>query len=161
MLFRSLMAWSKKLSVITAGILVLLAAGTIQMVRHHRQLSNSSPPGAVAKSADEEKAIAISRMDAATQIVIGMEEFAGDHQNHLPTSLDQIATYIKRGSDAQSNMDQFVMVYQGSLADVTDRQATVLIKEKQPVPTHSGTWSTAYGLADGHAEIRVARVKPD
>ena len=154
-----LMAWSKMHTVVIAGAIVLLAAGTTQIIRHHRQLSSSPPPGAVAVSADEEKAMAISRMNAAKQIVIGMLEYAGDHQNRLPTSLDQIATYIKTDPDTQSRLEQFDIVFQGSLADVGNPQATVLIREKQPVPTRFGTWSTAYGLADGHSEIRVARGK--
>ncbi|MES1180311.1 MAG: sigma-70 family RNA polymerase sigma factor [Verrucomicrobiota bacterium] len=152
-----IMAWTKAKTAIVAGAVVLFAAGTTIVIRHRTQLNGHTTQNAQAESTDAGKTIAISKMNEAKQLAIGMLAYAHDHQNQFPTSFDQIMPYLKDTTNLQSSSENFEIVFKGTFTDIANPNTTVIIQEKQPWHTPANTWARAYGFADGHSEIRVRR----
>ncbi len=153
-----IMAWTK--TTLAVGVLVVAGVATTLIIRHHENQNSYAPGNQPSKSADEEKAIAISKMNDAKQLVTGMLMYAHDHQTQSPTSFDQMAAYFKNDPNARNNMDQFEIVYQGSLDKIADPNSTIVVMEKKPWSTSDGTLAKTYGFADGHTAIRVAPFEP-
>ena len=152
-----IMAWTKAKTAIVAGAVVLFAAGTTIVIRHRTQLNGHTTQNAQAESTDAGKTIAISKMNEAKQLAIGMLAYAHDHQNQFPTSFDQIMPYLKDAANLQSSSENFEIVFKGTFTDIANPNTTVIIQEKQPWHTPANTRARAYGFADGHSEIRVRR----
>ena len=58
----------------------------------------------------------------------------------------------------QTNLapDQFEIVYQGSLNEITNPATIIVIREKEAWQTLDGGWVRDYSFADGHSEIHKA-----
>ena len=52
--------------------------------------------------------------------------------------------------------DRYEITYQGSVFELTNSPAIIVIREKEPWQTADGSWVRAYGFADGHSEIHKA-----
>jgi hypothetical protein len=111
--------------------------------------------------AERQKEMGIAKMNDAKVLVLGMTLYANDHRDQYPTNFDQIAPFFtKDPNDAAipnlTGTNQFEIVYQGSIAEITEPMSAIVIREKQPWPGAIGGWSRTYGFADGHCEIHAS-----
>jgi len=120
-------------------------------------LQSKAAPAAAEQPADpvaeQMKQMAIAKMGDARQLVLALHLYAGDNQGRLPPNLDQTNLLAYTGGAALSN--QFEMVYQGALGDLTNPSSTIVLREPQPWQESNGKWARTYGFADGHSEVHV------
>ncbi len=103
-------------------------------------------------AADQEKQIAIARINNAHHLTAEMIMYASDNQGQIPTNFDQVGAYTNQFPASTTN--DFEIVYQGSLNQITN-PAGVIVVQSDVWPTFAGKWAKAYGFADGHAEVHV------
>ena len=105
--------------------------------------------------AEQQKQASIAKMNFAKQMVLAFMLYAGDNKGQFPTNFDQTSPYLPNETKGQTNLgpEQFQIVYQGSQANLTNPQNTIVVMEKEAVQTPDGGWIKAYGFADGHSEI--------
>jgi hypothetical protein len=84
--------------------------------------------------------------------------FASKNQGQMPTNFDQAAAFLPDETRAQTNFipDQYELMYQGSLNDLTNAQSVIVLREKDALQDPDGGAHRAYGFADGHSEIHKA-----
>jgi hypothetical protein len=99
----------------------------------------------------QERAFAIVQVNTAKMSVMGMLLYAADNQNQFPTNFDQASAYLANPAVA-TNLNQFEIVYNGSLANLTEPSSTILIRSRQPW-MENGKWAKAYGFVDGHSQV--------
>ena len=87
---------------------------------------------------------------------LALVEFASDHQGQFPTTFDlaRAAIPARVGQETNASLDQFEIVYSGTLSAFTNysRPDVLLLREKQPWRTTGGHWAKVYVFADGHGE---------
>jgi hypothetical protein len=81
--------------------------------------------------------------------------YASDHQGRLPSSFEQVATYLRKEKMPLSGTNQFDIMYRGSLDDLKGipRGAVAVIRDRQTWIAPSGKQARVYGLADGSSQI--------
>jgi RNA polymerase sigma factor (sigma-70 family) len=99
-----------------------------------------------------QQAVSREKMSDAREGVLGIIMFSQDNQGLCPTNYEQMASFFKSGWNGTNDFD---IVYQGSLPDISHPADTVVLMEKQAWQTLGGKWAKAYGFADGHAVLRV------
>jgi len=104
-----------------------------------------------ALQAQEERAYLILQVNTSRQAVLAMNMYATDHQDQLPTNLNQTTAYFGN-SDVATNIDQFEIVYHGALSNLANPASAIVVRSLQPWASN-GRWSKAYGFADGHAQV--------
>jgi hypothetical protein len=149
-----IMAWPKV--TIAVGALVGVGITTTIVIGRDRSQISYGDQTRQASSADEDKAIAISQMNHAKQLVLGMLIYAHDHGNELPTNLQQMAGSFRNSPQAFDDLDQFEIVYHGSLSDIADPNSIIIVRDRKPWLTSHKTWAKTYGFADGHTAVQVA-----
>jgi RNA polymerase sigma factor (sigma-70 family) len=103
---------------------------------------------------EDSQAMAIAKMNLTRQWNLAAIMYAGDNKGQFPTNFDAAAAYFsKKGLDTNVNLDQFEIVFQGSLESLTNPSQTIIIREIDAMQTSGGNWAKAYGFADGHSEI--------
>lgn len=114
------------------------------------------------ESADPTRRAAIAKMNDAKHLILAFILYAGEHQDQLPTNLDQVESYLEAGErDGRwplTRTNQFEIVCQGSTSDLAKPAETIVVRERQAWQTPEGKWAKAYGFADGHSEIRTEPV---
>jgi RNA polymerase sigma factor (sigma-70 family) len=100
-----------------------------------------------------ERRVAIAKMSDAKMRVLGLIMYADDHEGRLPTEFNQVSKYWGDSEEMLLNTNQFELVVQGSLTDITNRPATIVVREKDTW-IWNGHRQKAYGFADGHSEIK-------
>ena len=106
-----------------------------------------------------QRQIAIAKMNDAKLLVLGQILYAGDHTQQVARSLDQLEPYLHGQPVDLSGTNQFELVFQGSLQDLTNpvqTKQTIVLREKQGWQAPDGSWHRAYGFADGHSELHRA-----
>ena len=98
--------------------------------------------------------VGIAKMNDAKLLVLGWLMYATEHQDLLPNDLNQTSNYWTRAETPLTGTNQFELVAQGSLKDITNPMTTIVVREKEPLFI-AGKWVKAYGFADGHSEVRV------
>jgi RNA polymerase sigma factor (sigma-70 family) len=114
---------------------------------------NLQPPEAKT-AVEQQKESAILKMTDAKQLVLGMVMYADDNQQQYPTNFEQIAGDFK-DNFLSAMTNQFEIVYQGPLANITSPSSTIVVQENQAWQTYDGKWAKTYGFADGHSEVHV------
>jgi hypothetical protein len=73
----------------------------------------------------------------------------------MPPGIDQALALV--GDDYAGVLDwnAYEIVHSGLLTGIQNPARTIVIRERQPVPTWDGRWAKAYGFADGHSEIHA------
>ena len=102
---------------------------------------------------DPDKQIAIAKMNDARQICLGLILYANDHQNQYPTDFSQLTSYFTNADGATAYNNQFEIVVQGSITNLSNPADTIAVREKAPTYVQ-GKWTKAYGFVDGHAIIK-------
>jgi hypothetical protein len=113
---------------------------------------NGSP--SILEMREEEKRLDIALKNYTKQWSTAFLIFASKNRNQLPTSFDQARPFLSARAISNTNFTsgQFEILYQGSITNVA-LSLVVVLREKQARRGHDGSWSRAYGFADGHAEI--------
>lgn len=125
------------------GLRAALASATANEL----QLTNDS-------TVKMENSFAESKMNNAKQFVLAMTLFANENQNQSPTNLNQMISYFGNEDWARNNLNQFEIIYRGSLTNIAAPSSIIVIRETQPWP-YGGKWAKVYGFADGHSEIQT------
>jgi hypothetical protein len=119
-----------------------------------RAVQPAPAPEPVDPAAAQLKLQGIAKMTDAKLLVLGLLMHARDHQGSVPPTLDQVAPYLANNSGGTlTGTNQFELVYQGSLNDIGNPAAAVVVRETQASQSPNGNWFRAYGFADGHSEI--------
>ena len=89
-------------------------------------------------------------MAKARNLRSAFSKYAREHGGDFPSSLDQVLPYF-REDDPVPHADEFEIVFQGSLRELTNLplQAVAVAREKEPWPTPGGKWARIYVMADG------------
>lgn len=108
-----------------------------------------------AKQAEEQKAIAIQKMNTSRQWLLAFIMYANDHHGNYPGSYEQAAGYLgsKMPDDVLQATNMFEITYRGSQDGLTNPATTIVLREIQPVQLPDGSYIRAYAFADGHSEI--------
>ncbi len=122
----------------------------------------SPPSGQSAEDADKalegEQQEMIARVAFTKEWMVALRLYAKENQGQCPSNFDQAAAYLGNEAKAQTNLstDQFEIVYQGSLNDLTNESAanTIVMRERELRRTHDGRWGRVYGMADGSCQQR-------
>ncbi len=110
-------------------------------------------PEPTADEQQQQQAFSILQINTARQSVLGMMLYAGDNNGEYPTNFDQAAPYFgDKNSQVATNLNQFEIVYHGSMANIANPASAIVVRSLQPYTWH-GKWAKAYGFADGHAEV--------
>lgn len=81
--------------------------------------------------------------------------YASDHGGSLPSSLDQVAPYLRKQRIEVSGTNHFEIVFHGSMEDIKriPGGAVALIRDPQTWTAPSGKKARVYGLANGTGQI--------
>jgi len=111
-----------------------------------------------ADPAEEQRKMAIAKMDYAKQWTLAFWNYAAEHNQAFPSNFEQAAAYFSSDeSDNGLTTNQFQLFYQGTLTQITNPANTIVLGETEPVEGPSGGWLKAYGFADGHSEYHMER----
>ncbi|MDD5140061.1 MAG: sigma-70 family RNA polymerase sigma factor [Verrucomicrobiales bacterium] len=125
----------------------------------NRQLQTSQRDASVQQQAiidaeEQQQKAAIQKLNDAKQGVLAFIMFASDNHEEFPTNFAQASRYMK--DDYMNQIEtNFDMLYQGSIANIANPSATIVLKEKQAWQALNGKWMKTYGFADGHAEVHT------
>ena len=103
-----------------------------------------------AAEAQDEHARIIQQVNISRQAVLAMILYANDNQNQFPTNFDQAAAYLGNSPETATNLNNFEIVYRGSLANVANPSEAILVRSSQPAMVN-GKWTKVYGFVDGHS----------
>lgn len=104
-----------------------------------------------AVEADERKNFSILQLNTSRQYILGMLNYANDHQGQFPTNMDQMSSYLQN-SALLTNMNQFEMVYTGPYTTIANPSMAIVVREITPWQSN-GKWLRTYSFADGHSEV--------
>ena len=109
---------------------------------------------------EQQRQMAMARLRYPRDWMLALIQYADQNQGQCPTSFDQVAPFLSDQAKRETNFapDQFEIVYQGSLSDLTNRQNIIVIRQKEAEQSAGGGggWIRAYGFADGHSEVHRA-----
>jgi RNA polymerase sigma factor (sigma-70 family) len=145
-----IMAWTKAKTVVVAGAVLILAAGTTVVVKyagHHPRVKLQWTPAETESFQQESNA----HMTQAKQWALACIMFADDNQNQLPKNFDQMKRYAP--SLPFSNWEIVSDGNLNSFKNPSQTALTILLREKESRPSPDGGFVKAYAFADGHAEM--------
>ncbi len=102
---------------------------------------------------EQARQIGIAKLSDAKVLMLGFVLFAQANQTQFPSTLDQAKPFLTNADWSLTQTNQFEILYQGSLTDLTSPQNIIVLREQQAWPAQQGGWSRTYGFADGHSEI--------
>jgi len=107
---------------------------------------------------EQQKQIAIGKMDYTKGWMLAFMQYASQNQGQFPTNFAQASSFLHDEAKGQTNLapDQFEVVYQGSINEITNPKTIIVIREKEAWQTADGGWVRDYSFADGHSEIHKA-----
>ena len=90
-------------------------------------------------------------------------QYAAEHDDKLPGTFEEATGYLTKDAGAVSVLDpnRFEIMYQGSLKDIPNPAATIIIREREAFVRLSESTGMpvamrTYAFADGHSEIHSA-----
>jgi len=89
-------------------------------------------------------------------LAFALMEYASDHAGRIPSSFDQIESYLRKKKDAVlTGTNEFDIVYQGSLDQIKNipMQEVALVRDRQSWLAPSGKMAKVYGMAGGIGQI--------
>ncbi len=124
------------------------------------QQRNTHAPQAKAESdpVEQQAQMGIAKMNYTKGWTLAFWQYADQNHGQFPTNFDQAASFLPDEAKGQTNLapDQFEIVYQGSLNEITNPATIIVIREKEAWQTLDGGWVRDYSFADGHSEIHKA-----
>ena len=120
-----------------------------------RQAGQQQVQQKAAEQAEASKELAIAKLNYTKGWMVALFDYAQQHEGKLPPDLESATSFATEAVTKQTNLapEQFEIVYNGSLNDVTNSPSVIVIREKQPLQSPDGAWFRSYGFADGHSEI--------
>jgi len=109
---------------------------------------------AIIAAEEQQQKATLQKMSDAKQAVLAFIMFADDNQQQFPTNFAQASRYVN-GDYMKQIETNFDMLYQGSIANITNPSETIVLKEKQAWQALNGKWMKTYGFADGHAKVQT------
>jgi RNA polymerase sigma factor (sigma-70 family) len=100
-----------------------------------------------------EKAAFIETMGNAKQMALGIIMYSADHQNHFPNDIMDTTNYFNNPDLMEKFKNQFEMVVQGSMENVSNAAETIAVRGRAPVQVE-GKWVKVYAFVDGHAIVK-------
>jgi hypothetical protein len=98
--------------------------------------------------------IAGGKTKDARTLGMAFNEYASDHQGQLPSSFDQIDSYLRKEGQSLTGTNEFEIVYRGSPRQSKVPQGEIIVfRERQAWLAPSGKWAKVYGMANGVAQI--------
>lgn len=91
----------------------------------------------------------------AVSLVTAFRMYASDHNDQFPSSLDQVAPYLRKQGLFSSGTNEFEIVYRGSLDELKriPLASVALIRDRQVWIAPSGKTARVYGMANGAGQI--------
>jgi hypothetical protein len=131
----------------------------------HSSLLQTSQSNAKSRSPEygqQLRAMAGTKPWEARDLGRAFGDYAEDHQNQSPTSLDELAPYLAKNNSTLSGTNHYEIVYQGSLDDLKGLPwgSVAAIRDAQPWPGPDGTMMRVYGFPDGHSQMVSADHMP-
>jgi hypothetical protein len=111
-----------------------------------------------AQQAEQSKELAIAKMTYTKGWLLAFMAYAQQHGGQMPPDFQSATAYASESVTNETRLapDQFEMLFNGSLNDITNAQSLIVIREKQPWQAADGGWVRGYGFGDGHSEIHKA-----
>jgi RNA polymerase sigma factor (sigma-70 family) len=109
--------------------------------------------------AEAQRQMGIAKMNDAKLLTLGLIMYAGDNNQQVAKSLDQLEPYLRDKTPGLTGTNQFELFFQGSFKDIpngTPAAQTIVVREAQAWQAPDGGWLRAYGFADGHSEVHRA-----
>ena len=105
----------------------------------------------------DEKEIGIAKMNYTKYWMLAFILYADEHQGQFPVTFDSAESFFPPEAKGQPNIrsDQFEIMYQGKVDEVTSPATIIVIREKEAWQLNGG-WVKTYGFADGHCEVHRA-----
>jgi hypothetical protein len=84
---------------------------------------------------------------------LAFHQYASDHQGQVPTSLDQVASYLRDQHLALSGTNDFEIVFQGTPENLKVPYGSIaVVRERQTWPGPDGLPTRVYCMADGSVQ---------
>jgi hypothetical protein len=127
-------------------------------MKEQERAKHASQAKAAVDPEEEQKQIAIANLNYTKGWMMAFMLYANQNHGQFPTNFDQAASLLPSEAQSQTNLapEQFEIVYHGSLNEITNPSATIVIREKEAWQTLDGGWVRGYSFADGHSEIHKA-----
>ena len=129
-----------------------------EVARLRERNTQASPAQTQDDPVEQERQVSMARLNYPKAWMLAFSQYADQNQGQCPTNFEQAVSFFPEEAKDQTNLapDQFEIVYQGSLNDLTNSQSIIVIREKEVRQWTDGSWNRAYGFADGHSEIHRA-----
>ena len=145
-----LMAWTKAKTVVVAGAVLILAAGTTTViVKNSTHLSRVKLQRAPSEK-DMFEAGTSKRINEAHISARACFRFADEHQNQWPTNFAQLNAEYPESSLSDSNWE---FVSGGDRSSFTNSPETILFREKEPRRSPDGSFVKVYAFADWSVQV--------
>lgn len=91
----------------------------------------------------------------AVRLTTAIKAYASDHAGRVPASLDLVETYVRKNGGAFTGINEFDLVYQGSLDQLKNIPLgeVALIRDRQTWLAPGGKPARVYGMANGSGQI--------
>lgn len=122
------------------------------------QVSRQQVQQKATEQADSFRELNIAKLNYTKGWLLAFWNYAQQHEGKVPPDFESARSFAPEGVTAQTGLtpEQFEIVYNGSLNDLTNAPSVIVMREKQPLQNPDGRWSRGYGFADGHSEIHNA-----
>jgi len=106
-------------------------------------------------SRESSRELGIAKLNYTKGWLLALWNYAQQHEGKVPPDFESAKSFATEPATTQANLapEQFEIVYNGSLNDLTNAPSVIVMREKQPWQTTGDGWSRTYGFADGHSEI--------
>src|ERR1041385_477316 len=115
------------------------------------QRSVSKPKTALEEREDWNEQ-AFAKLNSSKGWLLAFHVWAGQNNGQFPTSFDQALPLLDEEVKDNPALNEFDIVYQGSLNSLTNASRIIVLREKQAWFAN-GKWAKTYAFADGHSEI--------
>lgn len=123
--------------------------------RPRQQAFPALPPSETPDDATPEQLASMAKMSDAKNLLLGLIMYASDHQDHYPNSTNELAQSPASPYQKLTGTNDFDFTYPGTMQEITNFAATIIVRERVPWQMANGRWAKVYGFADGHAELHA------
>jgi len=136
-----------KTTVIAGAILIL--AGTVTFTANAQTNTNTQPSPQTEDSLHRE---IIETFNQGKKWTMAFYMFANAHTNQLPVSFKEVKESDTNAPDADIAQAHWEILSRGNLEGITNKNKTILFREKEARRLQDGKLSKIYLFVDGHAQ---------
>jgi len=130
-----------------------------QFAKQGGQPTTRDPTADDSEKTPEEKFLTAKSL-FARDLGLALRFLAFDNEGQFPTKMPRVLDALSASRQYDLDVNQFELLYKGSLRDLKDQGRTILAREKEPVQITNGRWHRIYVTADGGAH-RISADTPD